>query len=89
MNEHRAAQLTGTTVQLEFLHCDAHILPASSSAAEKALVHVAKECGLEGNLGRERLAVFNSFNSRSDGPFVCKFVCFVKIIIHVIHMMRA
>lgn len=51
LNEHRAVQLPDTTVQLECLHCNAHFLLALSSAAEKALVHVTKECGLEGNLG--------------------------------------
>ena len=75
LDEHRAVQLPDTTVQLEFLHCNTHFLLALSSAAEKALVHVTKECGLEGNLGREKLTVFNSFSSRSDGSSVCRYVC--------------
>ena len=75
LDEHRAVQLPDTTVQLEFLHCNTHFLLALSSAAEKALVHVTKECGLEGNVGREKLTVFNSFSSRSDGSSVCRYVC--------------
>ena len=61
-------------VQIEFLHCNAHFLLGISTGAEKALVRVAKENGLEGRLGRDNIPAFHGFTARSSESAVCRHV---------------
>lgn len=61
-------------VQVEFLHCNAHFLLGISTGAEKALLRVAKENGLDGRLGRENIPAFQHFNARACESAVCRFV---------------
>ena len=61
-------------VQVEFLHCNAHFLLGISTGAEKALVRVAKENGLEGRLGRDNIPAFHGFTAHSSESAVCRHV---------------
>ena len=70
LDQHRASQIPNA-VQMEFLHCNAHFMLGLSSATEKALEEVVKDLELGGKLGRENMAVFQSFASHKQSA-VCR-----------------